>query len=410
MSRRTKTADFLIIGGGIVGLAAAWALRRRHANARILLLEKEADVAGHGSGRNSGVLHAGFYYTADSLKARFCRDGSAAMRAYCTARGLPINLSRKLVVATSEQERLGLQELKRRGDANGVEVHLIDEREAEAIEPNVRTCGHALFSPATATVDSGLVCRTLRAELEAQRVQVLTHHPYQRRIAGNWIEAGGQHFEAGLVLNCAGLYADRIARDFGFCRDYTIMPFKGIYLKYTGDTPPLRTNIYPVPNLNNPFLGVHFTITVDGGVKIGPTAIPAFWRENYRGLGGFSAKDMAEILRWQAMLFATNAFGFRRLALEEMLKYRKQHLIDLAMRLVKPIDREGFIRWSTPGIRAQLLHKRTRKLVQDFVVEGDAASAHVLNAVSPAFTCAFPFAEWVVGQWCGDYRAAASGG
>ncbi len=392
-------SDFLIIGSGIIGLTIARTLKSRHPAASVTILEKEADVALHASGRNSGVLHAGFYYTADSLKARFCRDGSRAMAAYCTENGLKVNPCRKLVVATDALEAEGLKELKRRGDANGVNVELIDEQQTAAIEPNARTWQHALFSPDTATVSPMQVCRHLRDGLRAQGVQIMTQTPYQKRLDGNRILAGGQTFEAGVIINCAGLYADAIARDFGFCEHYTIVPFKGIYLKYTGTNPPLRTNIYPVPNLKNPFLGVHFTITVDGGVKIGPTAIPAFWRENYQGLERFSASEMVDIVRWQAILFARNAFGFRKLAFEEIMKYRKSHLIGLAAKLVKRLEPEGFSKWSTPGIRAQLLHKQTLSLVQDFVVEGDAKSIHVLNAVSPAFTCSIPFSEWVVGEF-----------
>ena len=176
-------------------------------------------------------------------------------------------------------------------------------------------------------------------------------------------------------------------------------PFKGIYLKYAGPNPPLRTNIYPVPNLNNPFLGVHFTITVDGYIKIGPTAIPAFWRENYQGFDRFSAKEAAEIIRWESVLFAKNAFGFRKLAFEELRKYQKSHLTGLAAKLVKRLDPAMFSHWSTPGIRAQLLNTKTLSLVQDFVVEGDGKSIHVLNAVSPAFTCSLAFSDWLVTEW-----------
>ncbi len=391
--------DFLIIGGGVVGLAIARAIRARNPQSSVALIEKEPDVARHGSGRNSGVLHAGFYYTADSLKAKFCRDGNRAMAAYCREHGLAINPCQKLVVASTAQEVEGLKELKRRGDANQVAVELVDEKQAEAIEPNVRTMEYALFSPTTATVDPVQVCRHMRDALVADGVRIFTQHPYRARGKGNRVIAGEDVFEAGMILNCAGLYADRIARDFGFCRDFTILPFKGIYLKYTGATPPLRTNLYPVPNLANPFLGVHFTITVEGTVKIGPTAIPAFWRENYAGLKGIRPKEMLDIVRWQSILFMRNAFGFRRLAVEEMMKYRKSHLVGLARKMVKQLDADAFSTWSTPGIRAQLLNTKTLSLVQDFVVEGDNQSVHVLNAVSPAFTCSLPFADWVVEQW-----------
>jgi (S)-2-hydroxyglutarate dehydrogenase len=387
-----NSADFIIIGGGIVGLTIARELRTRHPSASITLLEKESAIAMHGSGRNSGVLHSGFYYTADSLKAKFCRDGNAAMRAYCAEHNLKTNPCQKLVVAVNEKEVEGLRELKRRGNANGVKVELIDEAQARSIEPRVRTHTLALHSPNTVTVDPVEVSHHIRGQLEAAGVRIITGVAYQHRIAGNRIMAGGEIYEAGMLINAAGLYADKIARDFGFCADYTILPFKGIYLKYKGDDKPLRTNIYPVPNLKNPFLGVHFTITAYGEVKIGPTAIPAFWRENYKGLSNFNPLEMADIVRWQALLFARNAFDFRRLAFEEMRKYSRRHLVNLAMNMVTGVDPDKFTIWSTPGIRAQLLNKKTFALVQDFAVEGDAKSQHVLNAISPAFTCSIPFA------------------
>ena len=390
-------ADYLIIGAGIIGLALARELRLRFPAADILMLEKEADVAFHGSGRNSGVLHAGFYYSADSLKARFTRDGNRLMTAYVKERGLAINECHKVVVASGESEIEGVRELQRRGERNGVDVRIIDEQELAEIDPNARTSQIALYSPTTATVDPAQVCHALRDDLKAAGVRFLFGQGYLRRQGnGAVITTSGQVIEAGLTINAAGLYADRIARDYGFSQNYTIIPFKGIYLKYTGSDKPVRTNIYPVPNLKNPFLGVHYTVTVDGTVKIGPTAIPAFWRQNYAGLENFSLGEVLEIIGWESRLFLSDSFGFRSLALEEMKKYDRSYFTGLATKMVKQLDTSGFNQWSKPGIRAQLLNTNTRELVQDFVVEGDGTSIHLLNAVSPAFTCSFPFAAWVV--------------
>lgn len=390
-------ADYLIIGAGIIGLALARELRSRYPQAAILVIEKEADVAFHGSGRNSGVLHAGFYYSADSLKARFTRDGNRLMKEYVKGRGLAINECHKVVVASDEREIDGVRELQRRGERNGVEVRIIDEQELAEIDPNARTTGIALYSPSTATVDPAQVCYALKADLEADGVSFLFGQGYLQRLDDSSIvTTGGLTITAGLTINAAGLYADRIARDYGFSQQYTIIPFKGIYLKYTGNDKPVRTNIYPVPNLKNPFLGVHYTVTVDGTIKIGPTAIPAFWRQNYAGLENFSLAELLEIIGWEARLFMSDSFGFRSLALGELKKYDRTYFTGLATRLVKQIDTAGFSQWSKPGIRAQLLHTGTKELVQDFVVEGDGRSVHILNAVSPAFTCSFPFAAWVV--------------
>ena len=388
-------AYYGIIGAGIVGMALARELKRRDPEADILILEKEEEEALHASGRNSGVLHAGFYYTADSLKARFTVEGNRALKAYCRQKGIPVNQCGKLVVAQDEEELTALLELERRGRRNGACVRLLEEAEARELEPNIRTYRKALYAPETASVDPRRVCRVLREDLLAQGVRFIFGARYLGR-TGRIVHTSQGDLQAVKIINAAGLYADQIAWDFGFGREYTLIPFKGIYLKYTKNKTDIRMNIYPVPNLRNPFLGVHFTKTADGSIKIGPTAIPAFWRENYEGLANFSLKETGQVLFYEARLFMRDAFGFRRLAFEEMRKYRKACFIQLAARMVRSIDEEGFTDYSPPGIRAQLLHKKTLRLVQDFVVEADGDSVHILNAVSPAFTCAFPFARWVV--------------
>jgi L-2-hydroxyglutarate oxidase LhgO len=396
----TERSDYLIIGAGIIGLAIARELRMRRPGASITIIEKEPDVAYHSSGRNSGVLHAGFYYSADSLKAKFTRDGNFAMKDFCREKGLRLNECEKVVVAKDESELEPLYELDRRGKRNGVDVKIITEAEMREIDPNARTFKYALYSPNTATVDPTELNKAVRDELSGKGVKILFSQGYKRKIDGNTIETtGGLMLSANQVINTAGLYADKIAKDFGFSQKYTIIPFKGIYLKYTKKDKPIKTNIYPVPNLKNPFLGVHFTITVDGTIKIGPTSIPAFWRENYKGMDNFKAGELGNVLSWESRLFLSNAFGFRGLAFEEMRKYNKSYFVNLATSMVHNIDRSGFTEWSKPGIRAQLLNTQTYELVMDFVVEGDSATIHVLNAVSPAFTCSFPFSKWVVDNY-----------
>ena len=393
--------QILIIGSGIIGLSIAKAIKAKNGSAIITVVEKEPKEAMHSSGRNSGVLHAGFYYTADSLKAKFTKDGNAAWTKFCDDRGLPINKCQKVVVAKDESELAGIEELHKRGIKNGVDVKIIDEAELLDIDPNVKTHKKALYSPTTSTVDPTLLCAELRYELEKEGVLFIFGDGYASKIDGGIKLKSGKSLQADKIINCAGLYADKVAKDFGFGDDYTVIPFKGIYLKYSKSDTPTKTNIYPVPNLKNPFLGVHYTITVDGTIKIGPTAIPAFWRENYKGCENFRISELVDIISNEIRLFAKNAFGFRSLAYEEMQKYNKGYFVSLATSMVKNIDKSGFRDWSKPGIRAQLLNTKTFELVQDFVVEGDGQSIHVLNAVSPAFTAALPFGEWVVDNYLG---------
>jgi L-2-hydroxyglutarate oxidase LhgO len=199
----------------------------------------------------------------------------------------------------------------------------------------------------------------------------------------------------GYLVNAAGLYADRVARDFGYSHDYRIMPFKGLYLYSSEPAGAFRTNLYPVPDLQYPFLGVHFTVTVDGGAKIGPTAIPCLWREQYGWSENFRLSECVEIAGLGLQLLLRAGFDFRRLAREELKKIARRTLVAQAARLATGLEASQYTRWGRPGIRAQLVDLRTRTLVQDFVLEGDRASFHVLNAVSPGWTCAVPFASFV---------------
>lgn len=393
-------SDFLIIGAGIVGLSVARNLKQIYPQKSIIILEKENDVGFHGSGRNSGVLHAGFYYSSDSLKAKFTRDGNKEMKDFCRLKNLKLSESGKVVVAKDISEIDTVYELEKRAIANGVEVKIIDEHELSFIDQNVRTKEFALYSPNTATVDPQEINRAIKDELIEKNVEIKFSEGFRAKEPDNTILSTlNNKYQAGKVINCAGLYADKIAKEFGFSKYYTIIPFKGIYLKYHGINPPVKINVYPVPNLKNPFLGVHFTVTVDGHVKIGPSSIPAFWRENYTGVNNLRVNELANILFWEGKLFIKNSFKFRDLAFDEIKKYYKPHFIKMGAAMVKKLDYNGFKEWGKPGIRAQLLDIRNDKLVMDFVVEGDKYSTHVLNAVSPAFTCALPFARYI----CDNY-------
>jgi len=392
----STTTDFLIIGGGVIGLNLALEARRRHPGSRVTLIEKEQHCGYHASGRNSGVLHAGFYYTADSLKARFTRDGNQRLTTYCEERGLRIRRCGKLVVAKDESEIAGLEELHRRGQRNGVELHEITEKEAHAIEPRVKTCRKALWSPTTSSVDPREVVNSIVDDVRHAGVELLTDTAFVSLNGQDIVTTRGR-LSAGYVINAAGLQADQVARVFGFSADFRILPFKGLYL-YSHESDQLRTNIYPVPDLGNPFLGVHYTITVDGKVKIGPTAVPAFWREHYNGLENFGLREFAEVIGREFGMFVRNDFGFRQLAMRELQKYSKGKMVRLASDLIEDAPPAKPISWGKPGIRAQLVNIRTRKLEMDFRYEGDRRSFHVLNAVSPAFTCSMPFCEFLFDQ------------
>ena len=387
-----STTDFLVVGGGIVGLTLALELKRRYGDCSVTLLEKEPACGLHASSRNSGVLHAGFYYTADTLKARLTLQGNRRLTAYCRERGLRLSRCGKLVVTTGPADLPGLEELLRRGRTTGVPLEVLSPEEARRIEPRAKTAERALFSPCTATVDPAEVVASLVGDARAAGIAVLTGTAYRARGRGGAVTSAGT-IGAGYLVNTAGLYADRIALEYGFSERYRILPFRGRYLLAEPGAPHMRTHIYPVPNLENPFLGVHITRGVDGGVKIGPTATPALWREHYEGWGNFKLGECLSIAAQQTGLLLRNDFGFRRLALAELREYGRRALVRRAALLADGVQAAGFRRWGRAGIRAQLFDIRARRLEMDFRYEGDERSFHVLNAVSPAFTCALPLAE-----------------
>ena len=391
------TCDFLVIGGGVIGLSIARELRRRRTDTRVLLIEKEPACGAHASGRNSGVLHAGFYYSPDSLKAKFTRLGNERLTAYCEEKRIPLNKCGKLVVAKDAADLPSLDELFRRGQLNGIELQALTEEEAKAIEPRVKTYQRALFSPRTSTVSPLQVVQAMQQDALGEGIQIQCGTAYRGRDNGK-VRTNQDSIEAGYVVNAAGLYADKIAMDYGFSEKYRILPFKGLYLY--SDEPPgaIRTNIYPVPDLRNPFLGVHFTITADGKAKIGPTAIPAMWRENYEGFGNVNFRELVEVASRGLGLLTGAGFDFRRLAMEEIAKYSRSKMVSLASVLAEGVAERHYRTWGRPGIRAQLLDITKKKLEMDFVLEGDNRSMHVLNAVSPAFTCSLPFASYVCDQ------------
>ncbi len=386
--------DFLVIGGGIIGINTARELKNMFSDSKVILIEKEKDCGLHASGRNSGVLHAGFYYSPDSLKAKFTRLGNKLLTEYCETKNIAINKCGKLVVTKDSSELMYLDELLKRGRDNGIEVEEITEDEAKRIEPRAKTHKRALFSPTTSTVDPIKVVHAMKQDAIDRGTEIHSGVGFIKKQAEGILTSAGV-YHAGYIVNCSGLYADRIALEFGFSEKYRILPFKGLYLYSDEPAGAIRTNIYPVPDLRNPFLGVHFTVTVDGKIKIGPTAIPAFWREQYGMFENFKISELLEIVVREMGLFVNSNFEFKRLAYEEIRKYSRQHMVSLASQISEGIKEENYRKWGKPGIRAQLLDIKEKKLQMDFVLEGDDKSMHVLNAVSPAFTCSIPFSQYI---------------
>ncbi|RDI75404.1 putative dehydrogenase [Gaiella occulta] len=388
-----RRADVAVIGAGIVGLSTARLLALRHPRLRIVVLDKEQAIARHQTGRNSGVIHSGIYYAPGSLKAELCVRGAAALSAYCDEKGIPTLRCGKVVVARLPQELPRLEELHRRGVANGVAgLELIGRERLRELEPHVAGV-RALHVPGTGVVDYGRVASAYAEDFAAAGGEVLLGREVTgiRRVRGRvLLETGAGSVEARHVVACAGVYADRVARLGGGDPEPRIVPFRGDYYALKPERRHLvNALVYPVPDPGFPFLGIHTTLRVDGSVLLGPNAVLAFAREGY-GRFDVSLGDLAETLR---------APGFRRIARrywrtglgETVRDYSKRLFVASARRLIPELEPSDVVP-GPAGIRAQAL-AADGTLVDDFVLEHRDGAIHVRNAPSPGATSSLAIAE-----------------
>ena len=390
-----RAPDVAVIGGGIVGLALADAWLAAHPGCSVVVFDKEERLAEHASGRNSGVLHAGFYYAPDSLKAQLTRRGNQLLRAFCAEHDVPLRETGKVVVTTTPEQLPQLDDLYARGQANGVPLEMVDEAGLRDLEPLARTHERALWSPSTAVADPVAVVEALAERVRERGGDVRLGTPVVEAGPG-WIRTPHHRIGVGHTINAAGLYADRVARWFGVGEDYAMLPFKGLYWYSNWPAGRLQRHVYPVPDPRNPFLGVHLTVTVDGRAKVGPTAIPSLWREDYGGVRGINASEMAGIARLYPRFLRSPHHDVPGLVRTELPKYSRKHLVSQARALVPSVNADDFRERGRVGVRAQLLHVPSGKLEMDFVVRPGERSTHVLNAVSPAWTSSLAMAEWIV--------------
>lgn len=391
-----RTIDVTVIGGGVVGLALADAWLQRFPDSSVLVLDKEEYLAAHASGRNSGVLHAGFYYAPDSLKAQLTRKGNEMLRAFCAEREVPLRETGKVVVTTSAEQLPALDTLFERGKANGVTLEMVDETGLRELEPLARTVERALWSPNTAVASPAGVVIALARRVQERGGEISLGSTVTGAGPGWVMSSTHGRISTGHVINAAGLHADTVAHWFNVGMDYRMLPFKGLYWYGSWEPGRLQRHVYPVPDARNPFLGVHLTVTVDGRVKVGPTAIPALWREDYGGVKGLRGRELWDITRTYPRFLRSDHHDVPGLIRSEMPKYSRSHLVKQAQALVPSVQPRDFQEKGKPGVRAQLLHVPTGRLEMDFVVEGDRESTHMLNAVSPAWTSSLAVAEYVV--------------
>ena len=386
-----------VIGGGIIGLSTAVALGRAAAGAAVVLVEKEDRLASHQTGHNSGVIHTGLYYAPGSLKSRFCTEGRRLLLDFCAEQGIAVDMSGKVVVATSPAEIPALDELERRAGGNGVEVERIGPAQLGGIEPHAAGVA-ALHVPGAAVVDFGEVAAAYATVAEKGGASVRTgwqvtaarHEP-----AGWRLESPQGAVRARVVVNCAGLHVDRVAALMGVTPDLSIVPFRGEYRELRPERRHLvKTLIYPVPDPDLPFLGVHFTRSPDGRVEVGPNAVLAFAREGYRRRD-FRLGDLGAVLR---------SPGFRRLGrakwrtgIGEMWRSVSPGAFAAeARKLLPELDQDDLVGYRA-GVRAQAI-AGDGTLVHDFALEETDDAVHVLNAPSPAATASLAIGEHLAGM------------
>ena len=388
--------DVVVIGGGIVGLAVALEISRRFPRLRLVLVEKEERVARHQSGHNSGVIHSGVYYKPGSLKARLCVAGAAGMIAFCREHDIPHRVCGKVIVATSEEELPRLEELRRRGEANGViGLRLVGTEELREIEPHASGLG-ALFVPSTGVTDYALVSEKYAQLTAAQGGTILPSAEVtsiHRRTDEIIVQTRRTAFSTYHLINCAGLFSDRISRMAGDEPQVMIVPFRGEYYDLVPARESLvRALIYPVPDPRFPFLGVHFTRHITGKVDSGPTAVLALEREGYRRTN-VSLHDLASSLTFP---------GFWRMAAQHWRSgcgeyYRslsKAAFVRALQRLLPEVCEADLVPGDS-GVRAQAV-RRDGALVDDFQIVPSARMLHVLNVPSPAATASLLIARTIV--------------
>jgi L-2-hydroxyglutarate oxidase len=387
---------FVIVGGGIVGLATAYRLLERFPGSRVTVLEKEPDVGRHQTGHNSGVLHSGLYYKPGSVKAKLAVSGIRQMVAFCQEHSVPHEICGKLVVAADDSEVPRLRDLLERGTANGLEgLRWLDRAEMREIEPHVGGVA-AIRVPQEGIVDYGSVCAALVDKIVACGSKVVTSARVTRlrQSAGGWVaETPAGEFEASFLINCAGLHCDRVAELAGERRDMRILPFRGEYYQIRPERQSLvRHLIYPTPDPRFPFLGVHFTRLIHGGIEAGPNAVLAFAREGYRKTD-FNPSDLFDALSyrgfWRFLKRYPSMWWFElRRSFSRALFCRSQQ------RLVPEIQ-PGDLATGGSGVRAQAISMEG-EIMQDFRFVARPNALHVLNAPSPAATASLAIGAEIV--------------
>lgn len=392
--------DFVIMGAGIVGLSVALRLSEIYSNSHIAIIDKEPEIGRHASGRNSGVMHSGIYYGADTLKARMCTTGAARMIDFVKEHHIAFQQKGKVIVATTETEGETLKNLLDNAVNNKIEAYLHTEQEITQYEPYAKAPFGGIYCPGTAVVDSHAILKQIQAILLTRKVAFYFNSPLcSVNVTEKSIQVGEkQHsIHYGYFFNCTGTSSVRIAKMFAIAKEFELLPFKGLYYKVKPEKNYLvHSNIYPVPNPLLPFLGVHLTRVVTNDIYVGPTVIPALGHENYSLFNNINIKELGTILKFLTTMVLQNKQHFRFLVVNEMKKYIKPYFVNAACKLINGLQAKDLLLAKKVGIRPQLVNIKNKMLENDFILQNASHSTHVLNAISPAFTSALAFADCIV--------------
>ena len=390
-----KQVDVIIVGAGIVGLATAYHLTRRFPTKRVVVLEKEAELAHHQTGHNSGVLHSGIYYRPGSLRALYCRTGKQAMEAFCRAEGLDFEICGKVIVAVDTSELGALERIYERGQANGVRCELMERARLIEIEPHAAGI-RAIHVPETGIVNYRQVCERLADRIRERGAEIVTQARVvriERRASSVVAETTAGGFEARYLINCAGLHSDRVTALGGQRPGVKIVPFRGEYYELKPQAHHLcRGLIYPVPDPSFPFLGVHFTRVIGGGVECGPNAVLAFAREGYRRTD-VNLPDLVETLSYRG--FLKLGAKYWRTGLGEMWRSLSKAAFVKALQRLLPEIRGEDLEPAPAGVRAQAVAP-DGTMVDDFVIQQGDRVINVANAPSPAATASLHIGQLIV--------------
>ena len=397
--RSTSSADICIVGAGMVGMSVAHQILERFDSLSIVIIDKEADVGKHGSGRNSGVLHAGLYYQPESLKAKVCVPGAKRLKQWCYSNDISVMECGKVVTPQKPELDGQLEVLLDRGRSNGATVEIIDEQQFNELVPGGRTStGRAIWSEDTSIVKPIEVVQKLKQELQKRGVNFLFFEKDWQVEAGlkTIIFNDNARLTYDHLINCAGLQADKVAQKFNVGNFYTMLPFKGSYWQFKKDAPfKFTTNLYPVPDLEIPFLGVHVTPSIDGVTYLGPTAVPAMGRENYKGMKGADPMLILNFIRHMATQVARDK-KMRNYVKKQAFDWTPKLFLNAVKLIIPKVEMNHIERSNKVGIRPQLYDLKKKELVQDFVMLDGPNSTHVVNAISPAFTASFELADYIL--------------